>query len=45
MDTTGVPMLVLGEVTSGNCDVDDEDYGHIDDYKKIYMGALEKMLG
>jgi len=44
MDASGVPVLVLGEVTSGNIDVDDEDYGHIDDYKKIYLTALENML-
>jgi phosphoribosylformylglycinamidine synthase subunit PurL len=45
METTGVPMLVLGEVTDGNIDVDDEDFGHISEYKEVYMNALEKKLG
>lgn len=44
MEDTGVNLLVLGEVTDGNIDVDDEDYGHIDEYKEIYMNALEKQL-
>ena len=45
METTGVPVLVLGEVTDGNIDVDDEDFGHISEYKEVYMNALEKKLG
>jgi phosphoribosylformylglycinamidine synthase subunit PurL len=44
MEDTGVTLLVLGEVTSGNIDIDDEDFGHVDDYKKIYLNALEKLL-
>jgi phosphoribosylformylglycinamidine synthase len=44
METTGVPVLVLGEVTDGNIDVDDEDFGHVSEYKEIYMGALEKKI-
>lgn len=44
MEDTGVTLLVLGEVTSGNIDIDDEDFGHVDDYKKIYLNALEKRL-
>jgi phosphoribosylformylglycinamidine synthase II len=44
METTGVPMLVLGEVTDGNIDVDDEDFGHVSEYKEVYMNALVKKL-
>jgi phosphoribosylformylglycinamidine synthase len=45
MERTGVPMLVLGEVTDGNIDVDDEDFGHISEYKETYMNTLAKKLG
>lgn len=44
METTGVPVLVLGEVTDGNIDVDDEDFGHVSEYKEVYMAALESKL-
>ena len=45
IDSLGVPMLVLGEVTEGNIDLDDEDYGHISEYKDVYMACLEKKMG
>ena len=44
MEDTGVPMLILGEVTDGEILLDGEDYGNISDYKEIYLTALEKKL-
>lgn len=45
METTGVPVLVLGEVSEGNIDLDDEDFGHVSEYKEVFMKCLEKKLG
>ncbi|HHG83231.1 MAG TPA: phosphoribosylformylglycinamidine synthase subunit PurL [Bacteroidetes bacterium] len=45
MEDTGVTLLVLGDVTEGNIDVDDEDFGHVSEYKEKYMNVLEEMLG
>lgn len=44
MEETKVNILVLGEVTSGNIDVDDEDFGHISEYKEAWEKGLEKKL-
>ncbi|MEM7037027.1 MAG: AIR synthase-related protein, partial [Bacteroidota bacterium] len=44
MEDSGVQLLVLGEVTSGNIDVDDEDFGHVSEYKEIYLNALAKKV-
>ncbi len=44
MELTKVNLLVLGEVTDGNIDVDDEDFGHISEYKKAWENGLEKKL-
>lgn len=45
MEEFNVPLLVLGEVTDGNIDVDDEDFGHVSEYKELWMNALAKNLG
>ncbi len=45
MEEFKVPLLVLGDVTNGNIDVDDEDFGHVSEYKDLYMNALAKKLG
>ncbi len=44
MELTKVNLLVLGEVTDGNIDVDDEDFGHISEYKEAWENGLEKKL-
>ncbi len=44
MEETNVQLLVLGEVTSGNIDVDDEDFGHISEYKEAWNAGLEEKL-
>jgi len=44
MEDTGVKLLVLGDVTEGNIDVDDEDFGHVSEYKEAWEGALEGQL-
>ena len=44
MEEFNVPLLVLGEVTEGNIDVDDEDFGHVTEYKDLWLSALENKL-
>jgi len=45
MMLNGVGFDLLGHVTKGSIRVDDEDWGHIDDYRAVYDSALEKALG
>ena len=39
-----IPLQKLGSVTDGNTSVDAEDFGDIQDWHKIYHGALEAEL-
>ena len=45
MEDSRVKLLVLGEVTDGNIDVDDEDFGHVTEYHELWLKALENKLG
>lgn len=44
MEDTGVPVLVLGEVTEGDVIIDGDDFGEIEGYREIYTNSLEKKL-
>ena len=44
MIETKIPMVYLGEVTEGYIRVDDQDFGHIKDYKHIYNTAIENKV-
>jgi phosphoribosylformylglycinamidine synthase subunit PurL len=44
LSTSNVEFSVLGEVTSGNLYIDDEEWGKVADYKETYDTALEKEL-
>ncbi|MEM6269997.1 MAG: phosphoribosylformylglycinamidine synthase subunit PurL [Bacteroidota bacterium] len=44
MHDAGIPLLILGEVTSGDIDIDDEDFGHVTEYKEIYLNTLQNKL-
>ena len=45
MAESPVPALMLGLVTKGDVILDGENYGHVEDFKDIYMGALEEVIG
>ncbi|MBI1316603.1 phosphoribosylformylglycinamidine synthase subunit PurL [bacterium] len=45
MMLNGVGFDLLGHVTKGSIRIDDEDWGHIDDYRAVYDSALAKALG
>lgn len=45
MEEFNIQLLVLGEVSDGNIDVDDEDFGHVSEYKEVWLNALAKNLG
>lgn len=40
----GIACTVLGTVTSGNIEVQEENWGHISDWKKSYDTAIENMI-
>ncbi|MCB9234425.1 MAG: phosphoribosylformylglycinamidine synthase subunit PurL [Bacteroidia bacterium] len=40
-----VPLLYLGDVTSGNVQVDGENWGEISEFKQLHTDGLEKALG
>jgi len=40
----GIACTVLGTVTSGNIEVQEENWGHISDWKKGYDTAIENMI-
>ena len=44
MIESGVRFTLLGHVTKGKMVVDDEHYGFVEDAKKLYDGALEKII-
>jgi phosphoribosylformylglycinamidine synthase subunit PurL len=44
MMLNGVEFDLLGHVTKGSIRIDDEDWGHVADYKTIYDNALETIL-
>ncbi len=41
---TDVPFSLLGEVTSGNVKVDEQEFGSIRDYSTSYHSALESLM-
>ena len=45
MMLNGVGFDLLGHVTKGSVRIDDEEWGHIDDYRAVYDTALEQALG
>ncbi|MEG2336604.1 MAG: phosphoribosylformylglycinamidine synthase subunit PurL [Bacteroidales bacterium] len=44
MMATGVPAVYLGHITQGRISVDDEDFGKIEEYKKLYNDAIGKKM-
>jgi phosphoribosylformylglycinamidine synthase subunit PurL len=44
MDTSGVPVEMLGQVTNGEIIIDGEDWGNIADWKFLYDSAIENYL-
>lgn len=44
MMLNGVEFDLLGHVTKGAIRIDDDDWGHIDDYKELYDNALAEAL-
>ncbi|MFN4299175.1 MAG: phosphoribosylformylglycinamidine synthase subunit PurL [Thermaurantimonas sp.] len=40
MMLNGVDFDLLGHVTKGSIRIDDEDWGHVDDYRKLYEDSL-----
>ena len=44
MNDNNVPFSLLGHVTKGNIRVDEESFGSIADYKKIYEKSISKKL-
>ena len=44
MHSSNVPFMLLGHVTKGRIVVDDQKFGYIDEYKKIYEEALSNKL-
>jgi phosphoribosylformylglycinamidine synthase len=44
MSKTEVPFMALGHVTKGEIRIDDVSYGHVEDLKKDYDTAIEKMM-
>ncbi len=44
MMLNGVEFDLLGHVTKGSLRIDDENWGHVDDYRKIYDTAIEEVL-
>lgn len=45
MMLNGVDFDLLGHVTKGSIRIDDEDWGHVSDFKHIYQNALSNALG
>jgi phosphoribosylformylglycinamidine synthase len=41
---SGVPIYCLGKVTSGPISIDEENWGIINDWKKLYDTSIEKVL-
>lgn len=44
MMLNGVEFDLVGHVTKGSIRIDDNDWGHVGDYKELYDTAIEKML-
>lgn len=44
MTRSGLPFMALGHVTKGEIRIDDVSYGHVEDLKKDYDTAIEKMM-
>ena len=44
MMLNGCAFDLLGHVTKGSVRVDDEDWGSVEDYQKIYDNALGEVL-
>lgn len=44
MMSTGVPVVYLGHITQGRISVDDEDFGKIEEYKKLYDDTIGKKM-
>ena len=44
MMLNGVEFDLVGHVTKGSIRIDDEDWGHVDDYRNIYDNAIEEEL-
>ena len=44
MNDNNVPFSLLGHVTKGNIRVDEESFGSITDYKKIYEKSISKKI-
>ena len=44
MDTSGVPVEMLGQVTNGEIIIDGEEWGNISDWKYLYDSAIENYL-
>lgn len=44
MEDAGLPLLVLGEVTGLDVEIDDEHWGNITHFSELYLTALEKKL-
>ena len=40
----GIACTVLGTVTSGNIEVQEENWGHISEWKNSYDTAIENMI-
>lgn len=40
LQMTGIEFCALGRVTQGNITIDDEDFGHIKAYRKLYRNAI-----
>ena len=44
MHSSNVPFMLLGHVTKGRIVVDDQKFGDIAEYKKIYEEAISNKL-
>jgi len=44
MQASRVPCILLGHVTKGKLMVDDEPFGFIEDARKVYEGAIPKIM-
>lgn len=41
---TELEFISLGKVTSGNVEIDEQEFGHIDEWKKLYHTSIEGIL-
>jgi phosphoribosylformylglycinamidine synthase len=44
MMLNGVDFDLLGHVTKGSIRIDDEDWGHVEDYRNLYENSLTDIL-